>query len=191
MKKSYLALRDTSLRKPKASSVTQLLIVEGTQAWTKEEAKELMVNNISLALRKVMVNAHNYNNPLKQWEDAIWYYKWVELDVESNHYVCLAFIPIRIVDLILQKPMDYSRDTTSKEIRQMLLKIIKMGKLNLIENIPSLLAFLGLLKKDLANHSFLNPRTKEERTFINFEKWQTMRDMHSIHQPNLQIFYED
>jgi hypothetical protein len=73
-----------------------------------------MVNKISLALRKVMVNGHNYNNPLKQWEDAIWYYKWVELNVESNHYVCFAFTPIRIVDLILQKPMDYLWDTIAK-----------------------------------------------------------------------------
>lgn len=69
-----------------------------------------MVNKISLALRKVMVNVHNYNNPLKQWEDGIWYYKWVKLDAKSNHYICLAFIPIKIVDLILQKPMDYSWD---------------------------------------------------------------------------------
>jgi hypothetical protein len=47
------------LGKLKAVLITQLLIVEGTQAWTKEEAKELMVNETSLPLRKVMVNAHN------------------------------------------------------------------------------------------------------------------------------------
>jgi len=88
-----------------------------------------------------VVNANNYNNLLKQWEDAIWYCKLVESDVESNHYICLAIIPIKIVDLILHKPMDYSWDTTSKEIRQMF-KTIKMGKLNLIGNIPFLLAFL-------------------------------------------------
>lgn len=125
-----------------------------------------MVNKISLALRKVMVNAHNYNNPLKQWEDAIWYYKWVELDAESNHYVCLVFIPIRIVDLILQKLMDYLWDTTSEEIRQMLLKIIKMGKLNLIEKIPSLLAFLGLLKKRF----FPKPKNKRRKDLHQFRE---------------------
>jgi len=37
--------------------------------------------------------------------------------------------------------MDYSWDTTSEEILQMF-KTIKMGKLNLIGNIPFLLAFL-------------------------------------------------
>jgi hypothetical protein len=73
--------------------------------------------------------------------------KWVELDAKSNHYVCIAFIPIRAINIILQKPMDYSWDTTSEEIRQMLLKTLKMGKLNLIENIPSLLTFLRLLRK--------------------------------------------
>jgi hypothetical protein len=92
------------------------LIVEGTQTWTKEEAKKLMFNETSLTRQKVMVNLHNHN-PMKQWEDAIWY-KWVE----SSHYICFAFFPIRTIDLVLQKPMDYSWDVTSKEIRQMLSK---------------------------------------------------------------------
>jgi hypothetical protein len=41
------------------------------QAWTKEEAMELMVNETSLTLWKVVANAYNYNNLLKKWEDAI------------------------------------------------------------------------------------------------------------------------
>jgi hypothetical protein len=52
-----------------------------------------------------MVNAHNHN-PMKQWEDAIWYYKWVESYVESSHYICFAFIPIKIIGLVLQKPIN-------------------------------------------------------------------------------------
>ncbi len=40
--------------------------------------------------------------PLKEWEDAIWYYKWVELDAKSSHYICLAFIPIKAANLVLQ-----------------------------------------------------------------------------------------
>jgi hypothetical protein len=100
-KKSYLALKDTSLGKPKVISLTRCLIVEGTQAWTNEEAKELMVNETFLTPRKVVVDAHNRNNPLKQWEDAIWYYNWVELDTEATHYICLVVIPIIVVGLVL------------------------------------------------------------------------------------------
>jgi hypothetical protein len=100
-KKSYLALKDTSLGKPKVISLTRRLIVEGTQAWTNEDAKELMVNETSLAPRKVVVDAHNHNNPLKQWEDAIWYYKWVELDTKPSHCICLVVIPIIVVGLVL------------------------------------------------------------------------------------------
>ncbi len=133
------------------------MIVEGTQAWTNEEAKELMVNETSLVPQKIVVDAHNRNNPLKQWEDAIWYYEWAELDTESSHCICFDFIPIRIHDLILQKPMDNLWDTTSKEIRQMLLEIIEMGKLNLIEDIPFLLALIGLLEQDLVD---LDPSPK-------------------------------
>jgi hypothetical protein len=47
--KFYLTLKDTSLGKPKVISLTQLLIVEGIEAWTNEEAKGLMVNETSLA----------------------------------------------------------------------------------------------------------------------------------------------
>jgi hypothetical protein len=47
--------------------------------------------------------------------------------------------------------MDNLWDTTSKEIHQMLSKTIEVGKLNLIEDIPFLLAFIGLLEKDLVN----------------------------------------
>jgi hypothetical protein len=122
-------------------------MVEGTQAWTNEEAKELVVNETSLTPRKVVVDAHNCNNPLKQWEDVIWYYEWVELNTKSSHCICLAFIPIRVPDLIIHKPLDNLWDTTSEEIHQMLLETIEMGKLNLIEDIPFLLAFIGLLEK--------------------------------------------
>jgi hypothetical protein len=47
--------------------------------------------------------------------------------------------------------MDNLWDTTSEEIHQMLSKTIELGKLNLIEDIPFLLAFIGLLEKDLVN----------------------------------------
>jgi hypothetical protein len=47
--------------------------------------------------------------------------------------------------------MDNLWDTTSEEIHQMLSKTIEVGKLNLIEDIPFLLAFIGLLEKDLVN----------------------------------------
>jgi hypothetical protein len=45
--------------------------VEGTLTETKEEAMELMVNETSLTLWKIMVNVYNYNNLLKKWENVI------------------------------------------------------------------------------------------------------------------------
>jgi hypothetical protein len=58
-------LGNTSLKKPRAISTIQLSIVESTLIETKEEAMELMVNETSLTLWKVVVNAYNYNNLLK------------------------------------------------------------------------------------------------------------------------------
>jgi hypothetical protein len=58
-------LGNTSLKKPRAISTIQLTIVESTLIETKEEAMELMVNETSLTLWKVVVNAYNYNNLLK------------------------------------------------------------------------------------------------------------------------------
>jgi hypothetical protein len=151
------------------------LIVEGTQAWTNEEAKELMVNKTSLAPRKVVVNAHNHNNPLQQWEDAIWYYKWVELDVDSSHCICLDFIPIKVADLVLHKPMDNLRDTINEDIHQMLSETIEMGKLNLTEDIPFLLAFIGLLEKDLVDLNLFPPKSKNKRK-ADLHQFQEMAD---------------
>jgi hypothetical protein len=66
--------------------------------------------------------------------------------------------------------MDYSLGYNSKEIDQMLLKIIKMGKLNLIENIPFLVAFLGLLGKYLANPSPPKPKNKRRKDLHQFQE---------------------
>jgi len=63
-KKSYLTLGNTSLKRPRAISTIQLTIVEGTLIETREEAMELMVNETSLTLWKVEVNAYNYNKLL-------------------------------------------------------------------------------------------------------------------------------
>jgi hypothetical protein len=58
-------------KKTRAISTIQLTIAEGTLIETKEETIELMVNETSLTLWKVVVNAYNYNNLLNKWECAI------------------------------------------------------------------------------------------------------------------------
>ncbi len=45
----------------------------------------------------------------------------------------------------------------------MLSETIEMGKLSLIENIPFLLAFIGLLEKNLANLDPFPPKPKNKR----------------------------
>jgi hypothetical protein len=81
------------------------------------------------------VNAYNYKNLLKKWEDAIYYYMWVKTHAKTNHCIYFVFIPIRIADLIFQKPKNYIWDLANKEIHQMLLKIIEIGKVNFVEAI--------------------------------------------------------
>ncbi len=43
-----------------------------------------------------------------------------------------------------------------------------MGKINLIENIPFLLAFLGLLRKDLVDPSPPKPKNKRRKDLHQF-----------------------
>jgi hypothetical protein len=58
---------------------------------------------------------------------------WVKTYAKTNHCIYFVFIPIRIVDLIFQKPKDYIWDLANKEIHQMLLKTIEIGKVNFVE----------------------------------------------------------
>jgi hypothetical protein len=60
---------------------------------------------------------------------------WVKAYAKTNHWIYFVFIPIRIVYLIFQKPKDYIWDLANKEIHQMLLKTIKIGKVNFVEAI--------------------------------------------------------
>lgn len=60
--------------------------------------------------------------------------------------------------------MDSSLDITNENIHcQMLLQTAKMGKLNLIEDIPFLSAFIGFLGKDLTNLDRSPPKPKNKR----------------------------
>jgi len=109
-----------------------------------------------------VVNAYNYKNLLKKWEDAIYYYMWVKTHAKTNHCIYFVFIPIRIADLIFQKPKNYIWDLANKEIHQMLLKIIEIGKVNFVEAIY-IQTFKGLLGYELIDPFPIFPKPKTKR----------------------------
>lgn len=66
-----------------------------------------MVNETALALRKVIVNTNNKMNSLRKWRDVVWLYKWLKMDEENCHCVCLAFIGVPKDLVVLQKLEKY------------------------------------------------------------------------------------
>lgn len=82
----------------------QLTVLDSQTSWKPEEARQILVNEASLSLRKVIVNRHNLHNPIRQWDDASWYYTWVEDRQGNYHCVIIPMVAILVRDIPLQKP---------------------------------------------------------------------------------------
>jgi hypothetical protein len=97
---------------------------------------------------------------------------WVKTYAKTNHCIYFVFIPIRIVDVIFHKPKDYIWDLANKEIHQMLLKTIEIGKVNFVEAIY-LQTFKGLLGYELIDPYpfFPKPKPREESSYMHSKSW--------------------
>ena len=80
-------------------------------------------------MRKVIVNTNNKTNPLKEWSDASWYYKWIKADSETAHYICLAFILACKDTVELHRPDRYHWRSTDADIRSLIDTKRRQGKL--------------------------------------------------------------
>lgn len=56
-----------------------------------------------MALRGIIVNTSNKINPLRHWNNAVWFYQWLEVEPDTTHCILLAFIPIVTRDVPLAK----------------------------------------------------------------------------------------
>lgn len=88
-----------------------------------------MVNETALALRKVIVNTNNKMYSLKNWEDAVWLYKWLKTNEENCHCVCLAFIGVPKDLVVMQKPEKYFWKILPHEFQKLLTEGGKLGQL--------------------------------------------------------------
>jgi hypothetical protein len=110
---------------------------------------------------------------------------WVKAYAKTNHCMHVVFIPIKIVDLIFQKPKDYIWDLANKEIHQML-KTIEIRKVNFVEAIY-LQTFKGLLGYELIDPYpfFPKPKTKRRKELHAFQELVDLegRSLESITKP--------
>jgi len=58
--------------------------------WSVDQAKDQILDQTAEALRAVMLHEHKYN-PLKYWNDAIWFYAW-----NSDYSGCLLLPYVEI-----------------------------------------------------------------------------------------------
>ena len=109
-------------------ALRQITVLESQTSWSSEEARSHLVNESSLSLRKVILNSHNLKNPIKQWKNALWFYRWIEDGLGASHCVLMVFVPIIVPsELSLQKPERYRWDPTHDEIRNFVLGAAEMG----------------------------------------------------------------
>jgi hypothetical protein len=66
-----------------------------------------LINEISLALQRIIININNKMNLLKLWTDAKWFYKWTKKDADNGHCICFALIPMVKEAIEMQEPENY------------------------------------------------------------------------------------
>ena len=113
----------------KAITFRQLSVIEGVNDWSVKEAQNHLVNEGSLALRKVIINTNNKVNPLKYWKDAMWFYRWIKVDNDNCHCVILAFIPVQLDSIPVHKPELYFAKPLDMSMQQLLTASGKLGKI--------------------------------------------------------------
>lgn len=88
-------------------SYRQVTVLEDKNIWTRVEARTQIVNETSISLRQILSQRHTSHNPLAEWNDAIWLYKWLEDAEVGCHSIILACLPINPEDTQLLRPADF------------------------------------------------------------------------------------
>lgn len=163
-----LAENDSPLKHPVA--MRQLTVLESQESWKPDEARELLLNETSLSLRKVIVNKQNQYNPIRQWKDATWYFKWLEDDKGNGHCVIIPFVAIITRDLPLQKPERHKWQHVPPALKSHLMTTAERGKL-----LPFPDSLMGDFTSLLGDHLFgidpspVRPDFKKQRQTSDFD----------------------
>lgn len=111
------------------STFRQISVVEEREAWSPIDIQNSILEGAALALRKVIVNTHNKNNPLRIWESACWCYRWIVDDSKTANCVILALIPTIAEGIVLQRPEQFRWTVPPPMIRELILKRTSLGQL--------------------------------------------------------------
>lgn len=63
--------------------------------WTLQEARQHLVTETILGLRRLYINKANRHAPLRAWEQAVWANHWIRSD--SDSYTCI-WIPLIVIN---------------------------------------------------------------------------------------------
>ncbi len=85
--KNTCIFKDLQEQGGKSVAMVQMSIIEGITRWTSKLVKKHIVSETSLQLHKIIINEHNKGNHFKTWNDAFWYYTWLEGNERSQHCV--------------------------------------------------------------------------------------------------------
>lgn len=145
----------------KAIALKQLGVLEGQNASTEKQAIKTIVNDLAMALRGVIVNTNNKVNPLREWKDANWFYKWIQEDTETCHCIVFCFIPVKEGTVTLQRPDKYFWKILEKDLGSLFNVANQFGQLVKLPSL-SVEAMQRLIGDDLydSNSSHVRPTAK-------------------------------
>ena len=81
-----------------SSAIVQVHIAELLAGipWTTIRARQHIVNEVSLALNKVLIFNNNLSNPFQKWQQGSWFASWEE-GPEGEH-TCTLFVSVSVID---------------------------------------------------------------------------------------------
>lgn len=125
----------TPIRAAEATPVSyrQVTVLEDKNIWTRVEARTQIVNEASIALRPILSQRYTSHNPLAEWNDAIWLYKWLEDAEVGCHNIILACLPINPEETQLLRPADFHWVPLHPSAQHMILRN-DLGNLGEIED---------------------------------------------------------
>lgn len=133
-KMEFRILVDIEARNKQPLAFRQVTVVEGRNSWTENEAHSHLVNEASLALRRIVRNTNNLHNPMREWGDAFWLHKWIDDPRRGSHCVCIAFIPIEGEHLPLLHPERHIWKKMLPETRRLIWGVAELGRVTNINN---------------------------------------------------------
>lgn len=85
-------LADNSKQPHSAITVAHIAEVLAGVPWTKQRARQHIVNETAQTLQKVLIFSNQHNTPFQRWDQGLWFAQWES--TEEGEHTCTLYVSI-------------------------------------------------------------------------------------------------